>query len=251
MEITDLQKDILASIQRIAKRSSSDTAFWGFLRTQHRSSGHAGYGLRASDLRLITASFRPRFRELGDDDRLELARRLFQTRSEEPTQVALALQQMSLAAITPDRFTYLDDMMDRCSSWSVCDGFSLYIMQPLLMIHYEPVARLLRGWSCSDNMWKRRASAVTFARRAGESGRYVDLVLELSDALVNDPEDLVQKGVGWALKDNLRGNHKKVLAYIKELRRRGISSTITLYAIRDLGGSEREAVLRIKARRNR
>lgn len=37
-----------------------------------------------------------------------------------------------------------------------------------------------------------------------------------------------------------------VLPYIKELRRRGVSSTITLYAIRDLKGAEREEVLRIK-----
>ncbi|UCG22883.1 MAG: DNA alkylation repair protein, partial [Chloroflexota bacterium] len=58
--------------------------------------------------------------------------------------------------------------------------------------------------------------------------------------------DLVQKGVGWALKDNLRGDHDKVLAYVKELRRQGVPSTITLYAIRDLKGEERQAVLAIK-----
>jgi 3-methyladenine DNA glycosylase AlkD len=95
-------------------------------------------------------------------------------------------------------------------------------------------------------MWKRRASVVTFTRRAGASGRYVDVVLELCDTLKRDTEDLVRKGVGWALKDNLRGSRAKVLAYVKQLRREGVSSTITLYAIRDLKGAERSSILKIK-----
>ena len=56
----------------------------------------------------------------------------------------------------------------------------------------------------------------------------------------------MQKGVGWALKDNLPGARERVLDYVKSLRRNGVSSTITLYAIRDLRGEEREEVLRVK-----
>jgi hypothetical protein len=55
----------------------------------------------------------------------------------------------------------------------------------------------------------------------------------------------VRKGVGWALKDVMRGDPDQVLAYVKELRRRGVSAVITLYAIRDLKGAERADVLRV------
>ena len=44
----------------------------------------------------------------------------------------------------------------------------------------------------------------------------------------------------------VRGDHDKVLTYVKDLRRQGVPSTITLYAIRDLKGEERQAVLAIK-----
>jgi hypothetical protein len=37
-----------------------------------------------------------------------------------------------------------------------------------------------------------------------------------------------------------------MLEYIKALRRRGVPATITLYAIRDLEGAERRAVLEIR-----
>ena len=74
-------------------------------------------------------------------------------------------------------------------------------------------------------------------------------MLGLCDKLIWAPEDLVQKGVGWALKDNLRGDREKVLAYVKDLRCQGVPSTITLYAIRDLKGAERQAVLAIKKKK--
>ena len=43
-----------------------------------------------------------------------------------------------------------------------------------------------------------------------------------------------------------RRHRERVLDYVKSLRRRGVSSTITLYAIRDLKGEERREVLSIK-----
>jgi 3-methyladenine DNA glycosylase AlkD len=87
---------------------------------------------------------------------------------------------------------------------------------------------------------------VTFTRKVGESGEFTDEALALCDKLIWDPEDLVQKGVGWALKDSMRSAHDRVVAYVKDLRRMGVPSTITLYAIRDLKGEEREGVLAVK-----
>jgi len=98
-------------------------------------------------------------------------------------------------------------------------------------------------------MWKRRASVVTFTRKIGESGKFTEEALKLCDNLIWDKEDYVRKGVGWALKDNMRGNKQGVLDYIKSLRQKGVSSVITLYSIRDLKGKEREEVLKIKPQR--
>jgi len=49
------------------------------------------------------------------------------------------------------------------------------------------------------------------------------------------------------LKDTMRADRERVLEYVKSLKRKGVSSTITLYTIRDLKGEEREAVLSIKS----
>lgn len=120
-------------------------------------------------------------------------------------------------------------------------------MQPLLRKHTNETKQLIQKWNNSDHIWKKRASVVTFTRKIGAEGVYVDYLLELCDNLIWDNEDLVRKAVGWALKDNMVGRNKeKVLTYVINLRKMGVSSTITLYAIRKLKGSEREAILKIK-----
>lgn len=245
-QIEMLQKEIVAVLENAAACREDNPAFHAFLQAQHKTAEHKGYGLRTPQLRRIIAAFRSCFRRLDDDTRLSLARLLFRSGYEEQAQIGVVLQQMSLNAITPERFGYLDSVMDLCASWSTCDSFSLYIMQPLVERCFGSTASLLREWSRSGNMWKRRASVVTFTRKAGKSGNYTGFVLELCHTLAGDPDNLVQKGVGWALKDNLRGNRKKVLAYIKCLRRQGAPSTITLYAIRDLPAAERRRVLKIR-----
>ena len=92
---------------------------------------------------------------------------------------------------------------------------------------------------------------VAFTRKIGKSGKYTDECLELAENLIDDPEDLVQKAVGWALKDTMRGDKDRVLAYVKNLRIRGKSAVITLYAIRDLKGKEREEVLALKSKKKK
>ena len=105
---------------------------------------------------------------------------------------------------------------------------------------------MLRKWNKSKNMWKRRTSVVAFTRKAGESGRFTKEALTLCNNLLRDREDLVLKGVGWCLKDVMRGDRKVVYDYIKKIRARGVSSVITLYAIRDLRGVDRRTILAVK-----
>jgi 3-methyladenine DNA glycosylase AlkD len=123
-------------------------------------------------------------------------------------------------------------------------------LQALIKKYVEETLRLLRKWNKSNHIWKQRASVVAFTRKIGESGKFTSEVLELCENLIQSKEDYVRKGVGWALKDGMRGSKKRVLAYVKSLRERGVTSVITLYAIRDLEREERKQVLSTKPKKN-
>jgi len=157
-----------------------------------------------------------------------------------------AILKLSLDELTPDRYRFLDEIGGYLSNWADTDWFCIDVLQPLLRKYTRETLNLLRKWNRSKSIWKRRASVVTFTRKIGDGGEFTEQALELCDNLIWDKEDYVRKGVGWALKDNMRGNKQRVLEYIKSLRQKGVSSVITLYSIRDLKGKEREEVLKIK-----
>ena len=90
----------------------------------------------------------------------------------------------------------------------------------------------------------RRASVVLFTRKVARSGKYNDVALAQCENLKHDPEDMVRKGVGWSLKDLMRSDKKRVLEYVMSLREQGVSSVITLYALRDIKGEERARIVR-------
>jgi hypothetical protein len=131
---------------------------------------------------------------------------------------------------------YGDRLHDFC--WS--------ILRVLLERHTDAMLELARRWNADPDPWLRRASVVLFTRKAGESGRFTDVALELCNNLAHDDHDMVRKGVGWALKDVMRADRQRVIEYVKSLRAAGVSSVITLYAVRDLDGPDRQAVLDVK-----
>lgn len=213
----------------------------------HKHDEYLSYGLKASEFREMLKELRPRFLKLSLQERMVLAKRLLRERVGELGHLGLYIITLSIKDLTPKHFAYLDGLPEHFRSWSHVDHLALGVMQPLLWQYRKETLELLGEWSRSPIRWKRRASVVAFVRKAAKSGEFTDEVIQLCENLIWDEEDIVQKGVGWALKDNLRSAPDRILPYIKDLRRRGVSSTITLYAIRDLRGAKRQEVLSVKS----
>jgi len=204
------------------------------------------YGIDESEESELIRSYLEDFRQLSLEERFELAKRFYASGFSEQVNFGDAILTLSLDELTPEHYEFLDEIGGYLSNWADTDWFCIDILQPLLRKYTKETLNLLRKWNCSKSLWKRRASVVTFTRKIGESGEFTEKALELCDNLIWDKEDYVRKGVGWALKDNMRGNKQRVLDYIKSLRKKGVSSVITLYSIRDLRGKEREEILKIK-----
>jgi hypothetical protein len=233
--------DIHQAIKNIAGRQhpAPDRQF-------HKHDEYLSYGLKTSEFRDLMKEFRPRFIKLSIREKMDLALQFLQEGIGELGHVGLYILTLCVNDLTPKHFLYLDSLPEHFRSWSHVDHLALGVMQPLLWRYRKETLEFLEEWSRSPIRWKRRASVVTFVRKAAKSGEFTEEVLHLCENLIWDKEDIVQKGVGWALKDNLRSAPHRILPYIKDLRRRGVSSTITLYAIRDLKGALRQEVLAVQ-----
>ena len=211
----------------------------------HKYDHHHSLGIKAPIRDSILKKYKKQIRELSCKDTLSLADLLYQDRIEETILAGIFVLQINSQQLSIPHLPFLDRSLEYFCSWSTTDKFCIDVMQPLLLQHPKEILLLLKKWNSSKNIWKRRASVVTFVRKIGESGKFTVAALGLCNHLLWDQENLVQKGVGWCLKDLMRGDRVKLLNYIQELRASGVCSTIILYAIRDLKDKERSKILKI------
>lgn len=203
------------------------------------------YGFDKADMKKVHSRFDGHFYKLRLEEAIELAGKFIKSGNSTLIHIGIHLLSLRRESITPAHFKFFDEFIDHFVGWGNVDHFRS-VLQSMLDRYPQYVVELLRKWNRSDNRWKRRASVVVFTRRIAKEGKFIDETLDLCEHLVWDEDDLVRKGVGWALKDTMRADKERVLSYVKSLRRRGVSSVITLYAIRDLKGKERKDVLSIK-----
>jgi len=240
VKVKELYQEI---VKQMENRSHPDVAFKKIAQAKYFGVNINSYGLEESEQTELFKCYNDALMKLSLEERFEIAGMLKASGFSEQVGFGDRILYLSLDEITPDHYELLDEIGDYLNDWGDTDWFCIRILQPLLRQYTMETLELLRKWNKSDQIWKQRASVVAFTRKIGESGKFTNEVLKLCENLIWSKEDYVRKGVGWALKDNMRGSKKKVLDYVKSLRERGVSSVITLYAIRDLKGRERSEVL--------
>jgi 3-methyladenine DNA glycosylase AlkD len=98
------------------------------------------------------------------------------------------------------------------NNWAKCDGFCNHTVGDFIEKFPESIA-LIYVWAESKNRWLRRASAVSFIVPA-KRGKHLNAVFAITDLLLRDQDDMVQKGYGWLLKEASRKHCQEVFSYV-------------------------------------
>jgi 3-methyladenine DNA glycosylase AlkD len=126
------------------------------------------------------------------------------------------------------------------ANWATTDAICGVLLGPLLLQHPELGARM-RVWARDRNMWVRRASIVGLIPRA-RRGESLDLVYEIARRLHSDREDLIQKAVGWALREAGKTDMPRLERYLRA-NGAAIPRTTLRYAIERFPATRRKAIL--------
>jgi 3-methyladenine DNA glycosylase AlkD len=114
------------------------------------------------------------------------------------------------------------------TNWASCDTFCNHTVGSAVEMFPEKIAEL-KKWALSQNRWMRRASAVSLIVPA-RKGMFLKDIFEISDILLPDADDMVQKGYGWMLKSASKPYQKEVFEYV--LRNKKVMPRTSLrYAI--------------------
>lgn len=119
-------------------------------------------------------------------------------------------------------------LKDYVNNWATCDTLCNHNIGTLVERFPVHLARL-KIWTQSENRWMRRGAAVSLiipARR----GKFLTDILEISGSLLEDKDDLVQKGYGWMLNAASQTHPEEIFSYV--MKKKGyMPRTALRYAI--------------------
>ena len=186
------------------------------------------------------------YRTHGDwnvEDALRLADALIEDRFLEVKSVGIEVLALYRRSFTPRLLTtwkrWLGD--GHSSNWATTDAICGSLIGPLLVANPR-LARRVTAWARNPNMWVRRASAVSLIPLA-RKGLALDLAYRVARRLHADREDLIQKAVGWMLREAGKADRLRLEHY---LRTNGpmIPRTTVRYAIERMSEAKRRSVLK-------
>jgi 3-methyladenine DNA glycosylase AlkD len=130
---------------------------------------------------------------------------------------------------------------DHSANWATTDAICGLLTGPLIVKHPELAARM-RRWARHRNMWVRRAAAVSLIPSVRQ-GAALDLAYDIAQQLHPDREDLIQKAVGWMLREAGKADAARLERY---LRANGpsIPRTTLRYAIERFSERKRQSLLK-------
>jgi 3-methyladenine DNA glycosylase AlkD len=179
----------------------------------------ASRGWYTAELRKVAYRFhRALLKEHGVDYLVSVADNLFRGRVLEEKVMAVMLLEKSVHDLGAKQFRLFDQWLDRVTSWADHDGLLHYLIGP--MIADEPArARHVFVWAQSKNRWRRRASAVALIRGARRRMFHSEIA-RLSAMLLDDDDDMVQKGLGWLLREYAKADSTKAVKLLMKIRER-------------------------------
>ena len=116
-------------------------------------------------------------------------------------------------------FRMFESWLDRISSWADHDGLVHYLIAPMVAAKPARTKPVFR-WARSPNRWHRRAACVALIRGARAKVLFFPEIVKLSDSLLGDKDDMVQKGLGWLLRETAKFDAKRTVPYLMKIRGR-------------------------------
>jgi 3-methyladenine DNA glycosylase AlkD len=138
-------------------------------------------------------------------------------------------------------FKLFERWIDRyVHNWAHCDGVSSWLIAACLA--NEPaLLSEVPAWTGSSNRWKQRSAAVSLLQEA-KRGRNTPHIFDIAERLMASSDDMVQKGVGWLLKETYPKKPRETVAFL--IPHHDAPRLLLRYAAEKMTPADRRLVLR-------
>ncbi len=154
---------------------------------------------------------------LPDEDALELTTRLFMKNEWNNISTSVHIIEKHPTVRTGINWEYLEPLGNRMDSWGLVDAFA-ELAGPAWRSGQVSDERVM-SWTRSENRWWRRAALVctVFLNRKARGGEGdTPRTLAVCETLAGDRDDMVVKGMSWALRDLSKRDRAAVEKFLEE-----------------------------------
>jgi len=177
------------------------------------------HGWYTADLRRAMRHSRREILRGHDFDFLvQVADKLFSGPVLEEKVAAVFLVEKMDARFTDREFRMFESWLDRISSWADHDSLVHCLVAPMVAANPARVRSMFR-WAKSRDRWHRRAACVALIR-GSRAKMFFPEIVKLSNSLLADEDDMVQKGLGWLLRETAKFDAERAVPYLMKIRRR-------------------------------
>jgi 3-methyladenine DNA glycosylase AlkD len=205
-------REAVRELKRLARPSD------GFDASRYFRGGHdlGFYNVGTRPMRLLARAIHHAQRDRWTvDDAMGFAAILIENRYLEAKSVGIEVVACYRRASTPRLLPRWKRWLakNQSANWATTDAMCGALIGPTL-VQFPERAREMRAWSRHPNMWVRRASIVSLIPLA-RKGRALDLLYDVARRLHGDAEDLIQKAVGWALREAGKADERRLERYLR------------------------------------
>jgi 3-methyladenine DNA glycosylase AlkD len=176
-------------------------------------------GWYTAELRKVAKRFRRAvLAEHGLPYLLQVADQLFSGEVLDEKNFAVMLLENMADQFGREEFKLLESWLDRVTSWADHDALVHYLIGPMVAAD-EAYLVCLPRWARKKSVWHQRAAAVSLihsTRRHKNFGH----IQRITEMLLPSDDDMVQKGLGWLLREAAKANPKQTVAYLLTIRDR-------------------------------
>jgi 3-methyladenine DNA glycosylase AlkD len=199
------------------------------------------HGLTAPQIQRVARDVYPRIKKMSIADRDRLCTALWASGEFEGGALVCYVYRRFAKQCGTREFALFTRWLDRyVDNWGHTDGLSLWLLGASIANDPSLITKL-DSWTGSKNRWKRRAAAVALVYSA-KRGEHTSAILRIAAPLIEDQDDLVQKGVGWLLKETYPKKPAEVVRFLLANREK-TTRLVLRYAAEKMTSADKARVL--------
>ena len=177
------------------------------------------HGWATGDLRRSATGLRRKIRnEFGLEFLVRVADRLFTGKVLEEKIYAVFLLEKITHELSEAEFELFESWLSRISNWADHDALVHCLIGPMIVAKPARSQRVFL-WARSADRWHRRAACVALIHATRKRIVFAQVV-RLSNLLLKDADDMIQKGLGWLLRETAKADVKRTVPYLMSVRGR-------------------------------